>query len=142
MIDALIAGRLYGTPCSRVSRVSRTFATAKVRVATSNGESAFISVVAFSDHAIAALLAFSDGDSVALAGALTASAFTDKEGTARPSLDLVAHQVLTAYHVGRKRKAMQPSDGTQARDESSPAADERAADPAETHEELSDAIPF
>jgi single-stranded DNA-binding protein len=142
VIDALIAGRLYGTPCSRVSRVGRTFATAKVRVATSNGESAFISVVAFSDHAIAALLALSDGDSVALAGALTASAFTDKEGTARPSLDLVAHQVLTAYHVGRKRKAMQPSDGTQARDESSPAADERAADPAETHEELSDAIPF
>ena len=45
-----------------------------------------------------------------------------KEGNTRPSLDLVAHQVLTSYHVTRKRAAMQgaqasPSTHQRPRDE-------------------------
>jgi hypothetical protein len=36
--------------------------------------------------------------------------FTDKHGAARPSLDLLAHSVLTEYHVARKRKAVRGSD--------------------------------
>jgi single-stranded DNA-binding protein len=57
---------------------------------------------------VAALLALGDGDSVALAGSLTPKVWTDREGNSRPALDLVAHQVLTAYHVTRKRKAVRP----------------------------------
>jgi hypothetical protein len=83
---------------------------------------------------------------VALAGTLTgASAFTDKEGAARPSLDLVAHQVLTAYHVRRKRKEMQPGDGPHVPDES-PTTTEPSGEvgaPAAHHdEEFNDRIPF
>ena len=44
---------------------------------------------------------------MALAGSLTPKALTDLEGTARHALDLVASQVLTAYHVTRKRKALE-----------------------------------
>lgn len=120
VIDGLIAGRLYGAPTARTTKAGKAFCTGKLRVTTGNGESVFVSVIAFSTHAVAGLLALSDGDAVALAGALTASAFVDKAGAARPSLDLVAHAVLTPYSVGRKRAAMRPSDAPSARDEQPP----------------------
>ena len=47
-----------------------------------------------------------DGDSVALAGELKPKVWVDKEGTARPAIDLVAHALLTAYHVSRKRRVV------------------------------------
>jgi single-stranded DNA-binding protein len=53
------------------------------------------------------MLALGDGDSVALAGSLTPKVWTDKEGNHRPAVDLVAHKLLTAYHVTRKRNAVQ-----------------------------------
>jgi single-stranded DNA-binding protein len=106
MIGALVAGRLYGAPASRTTKAGKLFATAKVRASIRDGGSIFVRVVAFAESAVTALLALPDGDSVALAGELTAGAYTDKEGTAKPSLDLLAHSVLTEYHVARKRKAV------------------------------------
>jgi hypothetical protein len=52
------------------------------------------------------LLALQEGDSAAFAGELKVSIYTDKNGEARPSLDLTAHAVLSEYHVSRKRKAI------------------------------------
>lgn len=52
-------------------------------------------------------LGLGEGDAVALSGPLTPKAWLDKEGAARPALDLVASHVLTAYHVTRKRKALE-----------------------------------
>jgi single-stranded DNA-binding protein len=106
MIDALIAGRLFGKPQARTSKAGNAFATAKVRTPMANGESAFVNVIAFSDTAKAALLALAEGDAVAIAGELKVSTYADKEGTARPSLDLTAFVVTTEYHVSRKRKAV------------------------------------
>ena len=45
---------------------------------------------------------------VALAGELASSIYTGKDGAPRVGLDLTAHAVLTAYHVTRKRRAVQP----------------------------------
>ena len=106
MIDALISGKLYGAPAQRTSKTGKPFALAKVRAAAGDGESVFVNVIAFDDAPVAALLALGDGDSVALSGSLTPKTWTDKEGNARPGLDLVAHQVLTTYHVTKKRNAM------------------------------------
>ena len=108
MIDALISGKLYGQPTERTSKTGKPFALAKVRAAGGDGESLFVNVIAFDAAPCTALLALADGDSVALSGSLTPKVWTDKEGNARPGLDLVAHQVLTAYAVSRKRNAMQP----------------------------------
>jgi single-stranded DNA-binding protein len=107
MVDGLIAGKMYGTAQSRTGQSGKTFVTAKVRAASGDGESLFVNVIAFDDKANAALLALDDGDSVALAGTLTPNVWTDKNGEARPALDMVAHGVLTAYHVQRKRKGVQ-----------------------------------
>jgi single-stranded DNA-binding protein len=106
VIDALIAGKLYGTPIERAAKNGNRFATAKVRVATVTGDGYFVNVIAFARPAVDALLALTDGDSVALSGELTPKIWTDKNGEARPALDLVAHAVLTAYHVSRKRQAI------------------------------------
>ena len=106
MIDGLIAGKLYGAPQQRTGKSGKPFALAKVRCAAGDGESLFVNVIAFDGDVCTALLALGDGDSVALAGTLTPKVWTDKQGNTRPTLDIVAAQVLTAYHVSRKRKAV------------------------------------
>lgn len=114
MIDALISGRIHGTPTQRTGQSGKAFVTAQVRATAGNGEPLFVSVIAFDEQPRAALLALGDGESVALSGALTPKVWTAKSGETRPSLDLVAHGVLSAYHVTRKRKASpkpgQPAD--------------------------------
>ncbi len=107
MIDALIAGKVFGQPKTMTSKAGKPFATAKVRAAAGEGEALFVNVIAFDPDTVAALLALGDGDSVALAGSLTPKVWTDRDVNPRPTVDLVAHQVLTAYHVTRKRKAVQ-----------------------------------
>ena len=60
-------------------------------------------------RALASLLpnaVFIDGDAVALSGSLTPKVWTDKQGNHRPSLDMIAVHVLTAYHVGHKQAAI------------------------------------
>lgn len=106
MIDALIVGHIHGTPKAHTSKNGNAFATANVRTPTREGATLFVNVIAFAAPAVSALLALSEGDAVALAGELTPKVYTPKSGEPRPSLDLLAHAVLTEYHVVRKRKAM------------------------------------
>ncbi len=115
MIDALIAGKLLGQPSQRTSKNGNTFTTAKVRVPTGE-DSTFCNVICFDQDAQVALLALGAGDAVSLAGALKVGIWQAQDGTHRPSLDMTASRVLTAYHVTKRRKAMQPEqDGGQQR---------------------------
>ena len=54
-------------------------------------------------------------DALALAGTATPRAYI-KDGEPRASLDVTAQQVLTAYHVTRKRNAIQPERAAPERD--------------------------
>ena len=108
MIDGLIAGRVYGQPSERTGKTGKRFVVAKLRAAVDGADTVFINVVAFADSAQSALLALGDGDSAAVTGPLKIGVWQDKEGNHRPALDLVAHQVLTSYHVTRKRAAVRP----------------------------------
>ena len=113
MIEALVAGKLHGRPAQKTARTGTLFVVAKVRAHAGDAD-VFVNVIAFSQAACEALLALDDGDAVALAGSLVPKAWIDREGAARPALDLVASQVLSAYHVMRKRKAIErkPHDQT------------------------------
>lgn len=111
MIDGLISGRLYGKPQQRTGQSGKPFTTAKVRAATKDGETLFVNVIAFAHPVQTALLGLDDGDSAALSGELTPKVWTDREGVAHPALDLIAHAVLTAYHVSRKRQAAAGTQG-------------------------------
>lgn len=123
MLDALASGKLYGKPGERTGPSGRPFVTAKVRVPAGDGEALFVNVIAFSDDAKAALLALDDGDSVALAGTLTPKVWTDRNGDAKPAVDMVAHAVMTAYHVKRKRAAVQGASDGDERGNRRPATD-------------------
>ena len=100
MIDALIAGKLTKKPVQRTGNSGKPFATANVRVATTGEEAVFVSVISFDSAIVAALVALDAGDSVSLSGQLTPKVWQGK-----PALDLVAHGILTPYHVTRKRTA-------------------------------------
>lgn len=106
MIESLLSGKLYGQATQKTSRNGKQFTIAKVRVHTTGDETIFCNVIAFSDPAQAALLALGDGDAVALAGTLKPGVWVDRQGLARPTLDMVAAQVLTAYHLKRRRAAV------------------------------------
>ena len=107
MIDALVSGRIHKQPQSRVASNGKRFCTAVLRASTRDGNGIYVSVIAFSQTACDALLALDEGDSVALAGELTPKVFHPRDGSEpRASIDLVAHRVLSEYHVTRKRKAM------------------------------------
>jgi hypothetical protein len=103
-IDALITGRLHTSAERRTSASGREFVTCRLRVAVGS-ESLLCSVIAFDAKACDALLALSVGESVALAGELTPKVWTPEGKEPRVSLDLLAHAVLSAYSVRRKRAA-------------------------------------
>ena len=133
MIEALISGKLLGQPSEKMAKTGKPFVTAKVRVHAGEAD-VFVNVIAFSESACAALLALESGDAVSLAGSLTPKAWTDREGVVRPALDLVASQVLTAYHVARKRKAVEPMRHVQ--------GSTQPANPASGHDDLDDGRPL
>ncbi len=106
-IDCLIQGRMHRTAQQRTSKNGSPFVTCTVRTQTKDGTAIFVSVIVFAESAVTALLALADGDAVALAGELTPKIYQPRDGgEPRPSLDLLAHAVLSPYHIARKRKAV------------------------------------
>ncbi|WP_433703905.1 single-stranded DNA-binding protein [Paraburkholderia sacchari] len=111
MIDALIGGKLYGTAQQRTAQNGKGFVTAKVRASASDGEVFFVNVITFSESTGAALLALGDGDTVALSGTLTPKVWTDRSGETRPTLDLMAHAVLSAIRSSGGARPCAPRPG-------------------------------
>ena len=95
MIDGLVAGRLYGEAERRTDKAGKAYSLAKVRACTAEGEVLFVNVIAFDDDLCASLHRLHDGDSVALSGSLNPRVWTDKQGNARPALDMVAHRLIS-----------------------------------------------
>lgn len=107
-----MTGKLHGRPEQRTSPTTgRRYVQARLRVAAGADDNHFVRVTAFRESAGAALLALGDGDAAAVAGTLRLGAWADRDGQPRLNVDLVASQVLTVYHVKRRRSDVQPSDG-------------------------------
>jgi single-stranded DNA-binding protein len=97
MIDGLVSGRMSGVAEMREGKNATQFAVAKVRAEGGDGQTVVVNVIAFSPTACDALLALEDGDAVSLAGSLSPKVWSDKQGNAKPALDLVASRVISAY---------------------------------------------
>lgn len=108
MIDALISGRMRGAPSMRKAANGKPFAAFRVSASDRNGVSLLCSCITFSASAMEAVQRLDDGDSVAVTGEATLSTWTGNDGKPRHGLDMLVHGVLTAYHLGRKRKANEP----------------------------------
>jgi len=141
MIEALVSGKLHGQPAQKMSKTGNPFVVAKVRAHAGDSD-VFVNVIAFSPAACEALLALGEGDSVALAGTLTPKAWLDHNGTPRPALDLVASQVLSAYHVTRKRKALEHQPHAPQAREPHPPPHAPEARPLTGHDDLDDGSPL
>lgn len=48
---------------------------------------------------------------IAVSGEAAIKAWNGKDGTLRHGLDVLVHGVLTAYHVGRKRRTVEAGPG-------------------------------
>ena len=107
MIDALIQGKVFKPATKKTAANGKPFCTAMITTAQKDKEGATvqqaISVLAFNQQAVAALLALSEGDAVAVAGKLTLSTYQAKDGAVKPSASLLCHHVTSAYHISRKR---------------------------------------
>ena len=90
-----------GDASRRVDKSGRTFVVARVLARNRADEEFIVNVIAFDAAPCADLLALADGDAIALAGALTPKVWTDKQGIARPSLDLIAQRVLAGRDSGQ-----------------------------------------
>lgn len=106
MIDALIQGKLLKAPEARQTKAGKPYATARVRVPTTDpAVTIFASVVAFDPEAVAALLALDAGDAVSVAGPLKIGVWMDGQGNAKPQADIVADRVLSVYAIRKQRAA-------------------------------------
>jgi len=124
VIDALIHGRIYGKPQSRTSKSGTTrFVTANVRVPMADGESVFANVITFAAPVGTTLLALEDGASVSVCGELKVGTYVAKDGTTKSNLSVTAHEILTPYHVTRRRKAVSKAEQPGATSVSAPLED-------------------
>ena len=105
MIRALISGELAANPQERTGKTGKPFALARVSVPQGEEGRVFCSVIAFEEAAVSRLLQLKAGAAVSLAGALKVGTWQAKDGTARPSLDLVADEVASTTPRPRKPKA-------------------------------------
>lgn len=115
MIDALITGKIHGTPMRRTGSSGKPFTVCKVRAPLSDNEVIFVSVIAFSVSVGDALLALGEGDSVSLTGSIVPKVWQPTTGAPKPTLDMVASAILTIYHIDKRRKAVQPDPQTPSR---------------------------
>jgi len=108
MIDVLISGRVRGAVSVRTGSNGRPFAIFRMAATDKHGDSELIACIAFSATVIEAAQRLDDGDSIAVSGEAAIKTWQAGDGTTRHGLDVVAHALLTAYHLGRKRKGAQP----------------------------------
>ena len=104
MLTILASGTLVADPVERRSANDKPYVTCAVRVPAEDADAMMISVIAFSESAVAALLALAKGDALAIAGRAKLSSWT-KDGEEKHGLSVVADRVLTVYAAGKMRKA-------------------------------------
>lgn len=103
MIGALIQGTLVGDPVERTTRQGKAFTTAQVRVPAGD-EVLFVGIAAFDSTAAARLAQIRQGGTVAVAGTLEVTTWTDKSGADRKGWRLTATEVLTVYAARKRRE--------------------------------------
>ncbi len=103
MLSVLASGTLAADPKARTSASGKAFATALLRVPSEDAEAMLASVITFDSGAVAALLALSKGDALAIAGRAKLSEWT-KDGEQKHGLSVIADKVLTVYQAGKLRE--------------------------------------
>jgi single-stranded DNA-binding protein len=101
-LTVLALGTLTSDPQERTGGSGKTFVVANLRTAT-EADAVFVSVVAFSESAMSALLALKKGDSASVTGRAKLTSWTTRDGIEKHGLSITADGVLTPYAVGNRR---------------------------------------
>jgi len=109
-LDVLAQGKLVKAPEQRTARNGSPFALAQLSVSTDGDESILCSLITFRVETVAAMLALDAGDALAVAGRAKVTTWTNRDGETKAGLSITVDQLLTAYHVKRKRSAVQDDD--------------------------------
>ena len=107
MLSVLITGKLAKDPRTGTGKNGSPWTSASVRVpmqpdAEGAADSIFCSVIAFNDEA-AKLARLSSGDAVSVSGTARLSTWTGKDGVTKPTMDVQATGILSAYEVRKRR---------------------------------------
>lgn len=94
MIRAPITGNLYGDPQARTSQAGKPFTTAKVRADGKDGNSLWVSLVAFNELA-ERLAGLKANNAVAVSGRAELNAYTNKAGEPVAGLSIVVDELAT-----------------------------------------------
>ncbi len=103
MLSVLASGTLVSDPRARTTAAGKTFATAQLRVPSEDSEAMLVSAIAFAPDAVAALLALTKGDAIAIAGRAKLTSW-EKNGEEKHGLSVVVDKVLTVYQIEKKRR--------------------------------------
>lgn len=109
MLAVLCSGSLIRDPQQRQGANGPAYVTALMRCPAEDSDPLLISLIAFSDTAVAALLALGQGDALSVAGRAKLREWQQGEET-KHGVSVTADQVLTVYAAGKKRKAAQPDE--------------------------------
>ncbi|MEX3852634.1 single-stranded DNA-binding protein [Paraburkholderia sp. BR10923] len=102
MIDGLLGGVLVKDPETRAAKNGSTYVLATLRVPMGGDAVIFARIMAFS-HVKDELQALAKGDPVSVTGALEIGTWKTDTGEVRPSLSVIAHAIVSPYHVKRRR---------------------------------------
>jgi len=142
MIDALLGGALAKDPETRAAKNGNTYALATVRVPTGADSVIFARVMAFDAHVRDELLALAKGDAVSVTGPLELGIWHADNGEARVSVSVIAHALVSTYHVKRRRAEIANAQTAhEARSEARRTGGARAAQQ-QKHEALVDDVAF
>lgn len=94
MIEGLVAGRVWSSAERRVDKAGRPYCVTKIRVLSADSDGVLVNLIAFDASVCESLSHAREGDAISVSGALTPKIWTDKQGTTKPALDMVAHRVL------------------------------------------------
>jgi single-stranded DNA-binding protein len=112
MISVLATGKIIVAPTQRTGSSGKEFTTVTL-ACPANGDDVSVSVICFGATAQQQLLALSKGDTISVVGKAQPKIYTAKTGEQRPSLDVVAEQVMSAYQLKTKRAKAQAEPGSE-----------------------------
>jgi single-stranded DNA-binding protein len=103
MIRVLIEGELFRAPERRTSKTGTPFATAKMSAKQSDGEGIFISLICFDTELVERLTGLQAGAALAVAGRVSLTTYTAKDGNPRPGMDMVVEELAALAKKPRKQ---------------------------------------
>ena len=122
MLNVLASGTLVRDPMRKTAANGNAFAVASMRVPIEAEDAIIASLISFEQGATDALLSLSKGDALAIVGRGKLTTWQGQDGAQRHGLSIVVDRVMTAYQVGKIRKAAraesesETEDRTEARD--------------------------